>query len=206
MNKNTVIFKGVPNGLLIMLDQEISFEQLKTDFEEKIKQNKDFFAGANTSIAFKGRALSEDEELILLKIISKNSGLNISFIHSTDLENNKKTPLFNDKNSLTTYYKGSLRSGQKIDFAGSVVVIGDVNPGAKICAEGNIIVLGKLKGFAHAGCKGADNCFISALYLNPTQLIIKDIITVLPNDLAKNRGAEYAYIKDNQIFIAPLLS
>jgi len=40
----------------------------------------------------------------------------------------------------------TLRSGTRIDFAGHVVVMGDVNPGAEIVAEGNIIVWGRLRG------------------------------------------------------------
>ena len=44
--------------------------------------------------------------------------------------------------NLAKFHKGSLRSGQKIEFEGSVIVVGDVNPGAEIKAGGNIIVLG----------------------------------------------------------------
>ena len=32
--------------------------------------------------------------------------------------------------NLTKFHRGSLRNGQKIEFDGSVVVVGDVNPGA----------------------------------------------------------------------------
>ena len=38
-----------------------------------------------------------------------------------------------------------MRSGQKEEYAGSIVICGDVNAGAEIIAGGNIIVLGTLK-------------------------------------------------------------
>lgn len=216
MSENSVIFKGVPNGILIILDSQISFEDLKIALNKKVVQAKDFFEGANISITFKGRDLSENEELELLEVIAKKSGLEISFVNNATILNNNtpalkeepmlSPPILTAKNNITYYHKGSLRSGQRIDFAGSVIVIGDVNPGAQIFAEGNIIILGKLKGSAHAGCKGAEDCFISALHMNPIQLIIKDVIAFFPKDLEKERGPEFAYVKDEQIFVESLLN
>lgn len=222
MNENSVIFKGIPNGILIILDNQVSFEELKISLSKKVIQAKDFFEDANISITFKGRELSENEELELLEIISKESGLEISFVNNEATLNNEPkhklqentvpenaplTPhILTAKNNITYYHKGSLRSGQRIDFSGSVVIIGDVNPGSQILAEGNIIVLGKLKGSVHAGCKGANDCFVSALNMNPIQLIIKDIIAFFPEDLEKERGPEFAYVKDEQIFVEPLIN
>lgn len=74
------------------------------------------------------------------------------------------------QNCNAEFYKGNLRSGQVLECAASVTLIGDVNPGAKIISEGNIVVLGALKGNAHAGVSGNDNCFIFALDMSPIQL------------------------------------
>ncbi len=222
MKENSVIFKGIPDGIIIILDEKIPFCSLKEVFLKKVNQAKNFFEDANISITFKGRELSENEEMELLEIISNQSGLNISFLDNREnLNNTNKNTLEKHKeklieepkkeihslifnNNQTYYHKGSLRSGQRIDFSGSVVVIGDVNPGAQILAEGNVIILGKLKGFAHAGCKGAEDCFIAALHMKPTQLIIKESIIVFPEDLETERGPEYVYIKDGEIFVEGL--
>ena len=56
--------------------------------------------------------------------------------------------------SETTFHRGSLRSGQKLEIEGSVVILGDVNSGAEVIASENIVVLGSLRGLAHAGAKG----------------------------------------------------
>ncbi len=225
MNKNIVIFKGIPNGILIILDKEVSFEDIEVALLEKVKNAKSFFEDANISISFKGRYLSEDEEIKLLEIISKESGLDISFVNNSKIENTEEEATYpsssknkieqnsfipqnytlDAKNNFTHFHKGSLRSGQKMDFSGSVVIIGDVNPGGKIIAEGNVIVLGKLKGVVHAGCKGDKNCFISALHMMPTQLIIGDCLAYFPNDIKRDIIPEYAYVKDNQIFVEQLI-
>ena len=47
--------------------------------------------------------------------------------------------------SVTKIQNGSLRSGNKIEFEGSVVVLGDINAGAEVIAEEHIIVLRKHK-------------------------------------------------------------
>ncbi len=226
MNKNIVIFKGVQNGILIMLDSLATFEDIELALLEKVKNAKSFFQDANISITFKGRNLSEDEEGKLLKIISQESGLDISFVNNiptinvteeeevsstssvTNIEQNN--PIFQNyildsKNNLTHFHKGSIRSGQKIEFNGSVVIIGDVNPGGQIVAEGNVVVLGKLKGVIHAGCRGDKNCFISALHMMPSQLIIGDCLAYFPNDIKRDIMPEYAYVKDNQIFVEQLI-
>jgi len=58
---------------------------------------------------------------------------------------------------------------------------------------------------AHAGSKGDTSCFVSALVLQPTQLRIGKYITYIP---AQKRGEKkqpsYAYVKDDQVFVAPL--
>ena len=69
------------------------------------------------------------------------------------------------ENSNTKFLKGSIRSGQKIVFEGSLVIIGDVNGGAEIIAGENIVVIGNLRGLAHAGANGNKKALIAAISL-----------------------------------------
>jgi len=114
---------------------------------------------------------------------------------------------FNLAEHNVKFQQGSLRSGQIIRYRGSVVVMGDVNPGAEILAEGNVIVLGSLKGIVHAGCMGDYGCFICALNLMPSQIRIADKITYMPSENKDAWGGtpQYAFISDGQIYIAPLM-
>ncbi len=80
-------------------------------------------------------------------------------------------------NETALFLTKTLRSGTRIEFAGHVVVLGDVNPGAEIIAEGNVIVWGRVRGMVHAGSKGDRNAVICALDLSATQLRIADEIS-----------------------------
>jgi len=71
----------------------------------------------------------------------------------------------------------TLRSGTRIEFAGHIVVLGDVNPGAELVADGNVIIWGRLRGTVHAGAKGNRNAVVCALDLSPTQLRIAEEVS-----------------------------
>lgn len=224
---NSVIFKGRKNGITVVLDRSADFEAIKKTLYEKVRDAQGFFGNAKTAISFSGRTLDEEQETELLGIIAKTSALSISFVTNEGAEKiiapprethrempkegkrvsqrDQEKMLSADEN-MTVYHKGSLRSGQSIRFVGSVVVVGDINPGAEIVAEGNIIVLGSVKGLVHAGCSGNADCFVSALSLQPTQLRISDIITYIPKQISKKSKdiPSYAYLADGQIYVVPL--
>lgn len=75
----------------------------------------------------------------------------------------------------------TLRSGQRIRFAGNVVVLGDVNPGAEIVAGGDIVVMGTLRGVAHAGAAGDADAIVAAFRLQPTQIRVGGVIGRSPD-------------------------
>ncbi len=223
MNENTVIFKGTKNGITVVLDVNTDYEDIKKVLAVKTKEARSFFKDAKTAITFKGMSLSDEQENELLSIINDNTELNISFVINQEEPSisspkfTKKTPedeskldqliseaLTTAKKNLTTYHKGSVRSGQSIRFPGSIVVWGDVNPGGELIAEGNIIVLGMLKGLAHAGCTGSHDCFVAALNMRPTQLRIAELIACFPEEEI-TAAPQCAYIKDGQIYVEPLL-
>ena len=211
---NAVILKGRKDGITISLDPAITFVELKEHFKRRVRDTKQFFEGAKANVSFVGRDLSEKEEQALLDIIVEGTTLDVPFVYSQG-EVFKPVNSFFVKNTspshlahnvyATSYHQGGLRSGQSIRYNGSVVVVGDVNPGSEIVAEGHIIVLGILKGMVHAGCNGNEDCFVSGLVFLPTQLRIANIITHVPADKKKKIPA-CAYIQDGQVFIAPLMN
>jgi len=71
----------------------------------------------------------------------------------------------------------TVRSGTRIEYPGSIVIVGDVNAGAEVVAEGNVMVWGRVRGMIHAGVKGDRNAFICALDLSATQLRIADEVS-----------------------------
>jgi septum site-determining protein MinC len=102
--------------------------------------------------------------------------------------------------------KRSLRSGQKIRYAGDVVIYGDVNPGAEVIAGGTILIMGALKGLCHAGARGDDGALIIAFDFRPTQIRIGRKIAIPPsrdNRARKTYIPEIAWVRGGEILIEP---
>lgn len=100
------------------------------------------------------------------------------------------------------YLQITIRSGVEIRHPGSVIVLGDVNPGGSIVAAGDIIVLGRLRGFTHAGSEGNTQAVILALQMEPTQLRIADVVARAPEQILDEFYAEVAYVTPDGIRIA----
>lgn len=207
-NENYVLFKGTKDGITVMFDPEAPFDTLCDQLEKKVVEASKFFDHVKTAMAFKGRDFTAEEEETLLKIIAKHATMDVTFVKTENNELKELSELLAKEMSpsnLTKFHRGSLRNGQKIEFNGSVVVVGDVNPGAEIKAGGNIIVLGQLKGMAHAGCKGMTEAFVTAIFMAPVQLRIADIITRFPEENKKGpKPPEYAFVQNGQIFVMAL--
>lgn len=207
-NQNYVIFKGTKDGVTVLFDAEAPFDMLCEQLETKVEEAGKFFDNVKTAMAFKGRSFTEEEEDTLLKIIAKHTTMDITFVKTESNELKQLSELLEKElapYNMTKFHRGSLRNGQKIEFDGSVVVVGDVNPGAEIKAGGNIIVLGQLKGMAHAGCKGMTEAFVTAIFMAPVQLRIADIITRFPEENKKApKPPEYAFVQNGQIFVMAL--
>ena len=101
------------------------------------------------------------------------------------------------------YLQSTIRSGMEIRHAGTVIILGDVNPGGSLIAEGDIVVWGRLKGLAHAGAKGNRQCRIMTLHMEPTQLRIADKVARPPEHPPAEYLPEVAYIGAGGIRIAP---
>lgn len=206
--ENYVIFKGTKDGVTVLFDADAPFEELCQQLEKKVEEAGKFFDNVKTSLAFKGHSFTDEEEETLFQIITEHTSMQITFLKTENNELKQLSDLLEKEMSphnLTKFHKGSLRNGQKIEFDGSLVIVGDVNPGAEIKASGNIIVLGQLKGMAHAGCKGMTDAFIAAVYMAPVQLRIADIITRFPEENKKGpKPPEYAFIQQGQIFVMAL--
>lgn len=76
--------------------------------------------------------------------------------------------IISDETAL--FINKTLRSGTRVEFAGHIVVLGDVNPGAELVADGNVIVWGKLRGVVVGGAKGDEKAVVCALDLFPMRL------------------------------------
>ncbi len=100
------------------------------------------------------------------------------------------------------YLQTTVRSGVEIRHAGTVVILGDLNPGSSVVADGDILVWGRLRGVAHAGARGNTQCRIMALQMQPTQLRIADQVARAPETTPNQFYPEVAYVTSEGIWIS----
>ncbi len=210
--KNTVVMKGTRSGIILVLDDKISYDELKLDVAEKFRTSAEFLGAAQKAITFQGRRLTEAQKLELVDVIHRHCNLNIVCIMEDDpameqafRQSMERTLIEKEANS-GQFFKGSLRSGQVLDVETSIIIIGDVKPGAKVVSKGNIIILGALKGNAYAGADGNTNAFVVALDMQPIQIRIADTIARSPDKPERNhlKETKIAFWLEGNIYIEPL--
>lgn len=215
-----LIFKGIREGLLVTLPDG-EWPELEKSLLEQIDRQGDFLKGAHLTIDV-GNQVLKAAEIGQLRDVLSERGITLRAIlsHSPTTEMSAQnlglaTRLSKPKpdrqiHRLDTELSGdaavlvqrTLRSGHNIEFAGHVVVIGDVNPGAEIVAGGNVVVWGHLRGTVHAGADGDTEAVICALDLSPTQLRIADQISIAPPQRKKTHP-EVARLVDGQVVAEP---
>jgi septum site-determining protein MinC len=178
--KNTVVLKSFPNGISVILDESISYEQLLEDVAAKFNEADKFLKNASVVISFDGRELSSSQEMELLDVITNNSHLNVLCITGRDEEQSLKfakiqeSMTFHNEENFGQFYRGSLKGGQNIETEQSIIILGDVSRGSTIYSNKDIVVLGTLAGSAYAGAGGNSSHFIAALNMTPELLRIGD--------------------------------
>ena len=213
---NYVIIKGKNDRLVIALNPDVDFLDICDILKTKILEAKNFIGNSRMAIEFSGRTLTNDEENTLIGIITNNSNIVISYIFSKkekqeqEIDLESLNPLIEE--GKTHFFRGTLRSGAKIESDGNVVVLGDVNPSSIIKARGNVIVLGHLNGTVYAGLGGDDRAFIGAIHFNPIQLTIgmktiTDIQDEILDSTRVNKKGKFkvARIRNQEIVVEELI-
>ena len=216
MKQQTVVIKSNKYGITLFLDGKIPFQELLKDISEKFKTSSGFFQDAQMALAFEGRDLSQEEQLEVIRVVQENSSLEILCILEQDAlkESFMKQAVEERQQERSTnngrFYKGTLRSGQVLESETSIIILGDVNPGATVVSKGNVIVLGSLKGMVHAGAAGNDNTFVAALNMMPTQVRIADAIArsadgpIYTKAKEDAKGPMIAYAEEGNIYMEPI--
>lgn len=214
MKQQTVVIKSNKYGITLFLDRNIPFRELLADIAERFRASAEFFRDARMALAFDGRRLSREEQLEVIHVIQENSSLEILCVLEQDelkesfmkqvVEGRQGERDFN----TGRFYKGTLRSGQVLESETSIIILGDVNPGATIVSKGNVVVLGSLKGTIHAGAVGNEDAFVAALNMSPVQIRIADVIARSGDGPIHMKGAAtgpmIAYAEEGNIYMEPI--
>ena len=192
------------NLVIIKINSTADYEDIKNQMKKKVVQLKRIYKDEKTPIMITGKVLKNKEMDEIEEIIKEKIDVDIDFDMPKELglSNIKKAFIQEISVSETRFHKGSLRSGQKIEEEGSIVILGDVNSGAEVVAADNIVVLGTLRGLAHAGAKGNVNAIIAAGKLDTVQLRIANIVKEINRDEEPLHKETYIYIdKDTKKII-----
>ncbi|MEA4853445.1 MAG: septum site-determining protein MinC [Christensenella sp.] len=225
--QNIITIKGKEDGLEINLDEKSTYPVLREELMVKLKKNKDFFRNSDTKIVFRGKKISKAQQMELSRVFSMDYGIrDVSFgekegalkeaeltiEHAAAMPAHKPDDFFDEVDLVSNSYfdaqsifiNNTIRSGQRIECEGDIVVIGDVNPGAEVIAGGSIAVFGKLRGLAHAGCSGRTDVCVAAMNMCPKQLRVSGRVVTFPGAREDVQGAEIAELKDGKVVIRPV--
>ena len=196
--KSCINIYTTSNKVIIKIEQNALQKDIVLELQEKIKELKKMYKDDKTPILINGKVLKNKEMEEIQNIIKENIDVDIEFESPTTLglSGIKKTLNKEIAFSEIKFHRGSLRSGQKLEFEGSLVIIGDVNGGAEILASDNIIVLGILRGMAHAGAKGNKDAIIAASAIESPQIRISNIIKEIEKEEKNDKAKTYAYINE----------
>ena len=214
--KNAVIVKSFQNGISVYLDPELPFEDILNEIAFKFRESSHFFQDTKMAISLEGRALTDEEERLVLNTISSNSDLHIVCLIGKDEETNQnylkalqQLEYNNNQDNEGHFYRGTLKNGQILETESSIVVLGDVYPGSTIISTKDIIILGGLFGKAYAGGNGSEGHFVVALEMSPERLQVGDFKyksneRQMKWSIKPKIQPKIAYVKKNKVVMEPI--
>jgi len=213
-----VVIRGINGGIEIVIDLTAGFSGAIKHLRRKLAAAPDFFRDLTVKVkAFPPLGEKERKDLDMLF-----SQYGITWKEDALQQIEKPAPLQPtpsgrhaaadaETHAETLVIYKTLRGGQEIVFPGTVVVVGDVNPGARIVADGDVIITGACRGIVQAGAKGNRTARITAGRLLASQLRIAEVVARSPDNAsnASNFSAakfsETARIAEGIIIIEPAI-
>ena len=203
MRKNYVSINLRKDEIVIKLDENASQEQITTTLRKKLPELKKLYKDEKTPIRVTGKILKNREIDEIQELIKSKIDVEIDFDMSKSLGLSSIKRAFDKEIAVseTKFHRGSLRSGQKMETEGSLVIIGDVNSGAEVMASDNIVILGALRGLAHAGAKGNKQAIVAAGLFDAVQVRIANIVKEINRDEEPLHKQAYISVVDDKIII-----
>ena len=186
----------------IKINEGANYERIIETLNERLVELKKLYKEAKNPIRVTGKFLTDKEMEEIRDTIKKEIKVDVTFdnVNELGLSGIKKAYEQDVENSETYFFKGGMRSGQRIETEGSVVVLGDVNGGAEVIAGENIVVLGTLRGLAHAGAKVNKKAIIASHSIECPQLRIGNILKEIEKeDLEEQK--QFASVVDDKIVL-----
>jgi septum site-determining protein MinC len=176
---NNIRVSETADEVILNVNVIANLGEIMDEIESKIPKLKEICAEKELPIRITGRLFTDTEIDKVKKLILSNMAAEIKFDDISDilgLHAIKRTYKVDIDISETKFIQYSLRSGQKEEYPGSMVICGDVNSGAEVVAGGNIMIMGALRGLAHAGAHGNTLAMIAANSIDSTQIRIANLV------------------------------
>lgn len=201
--KNCVSINLKKNEIIIKLNDDVAQVEIVDNLKKKLPELKKLYKDEKTPITVTGKILKNREIDEIQELIKSKIDVEIDFDMPKSLGLSSIKKAFDKKIAVseTKFHRGSLRSGQRMESEGSLVIIGDVNSGAEVMASDNIIVLGALRGLAHAGAKGNKQAIIAAGLIDTVQIRIANIVKEIDRDDEAMHKQAYVSVIDDNIVI-----
>ena len=179
--------KGTSGSMLrCIISEELDAAEFKSRFEEMRAEGSTILPGSKVVLDFGDRALSEEMICSILANFVLPSGMEVASWITYDAVSQdilKRAGLSVSEPSAPVlptskpaarglFLMRSLRSGQRVEHAGDVIISGHVNDGAEVLASGNVTVLGRLSGLVHAGMEGDESACVVARSMETLQVRI----------------------------------
>jgi len=199
--RNPVGISMKKDEIVIRISEGAEYKEIIECMNKKIPALKKLYKTEKTPISVVGKVLKNKEIEEIKKVIQKEIDVEITFDSPKTLGLHGIRKVFEKdiENSETKFHKGSLRSGQKIEFEGSLVILGDVNSGAEVIAGENIVILGDLRGLAHAGAKGNKKAIIATHRIDCPQIRIANIVKEIEKEELAENTYQYAYVEQDEV-------
>ena len=176
---NNIKISQTIDEIILNVNVTADVDKVYEELKNKIIKLKEFYKSAKIPIRITGKLFTDNEIEKLREIINNEIDVEVNFDSPSDLlglHAIKKTFETETDISETKFIKTSIRSGQIEEYSGSIVIMGDVNPGGQVIAGGNIAIVGALRGLAHAGAGGNTKALITANYIDVTQVRIANLV------------------------------
>ena len=163
--------------IIIKIKDEAKFSDILKELKLKLPELKKFYKDETTPINVTGKVLKSKEMDEIKDLIEKSINVKVSFDSPRNLGLHAIKKSFKKEIGIseTKFFQSSLRSGQRIEFEGSIVVLG----------------------MAHAGARGNEKAIIAAHIIDSPQIRIADKIKERTREEVDMQAFSIAYI-DNQ--------
>ncbi len=214
-----VRIRGTKDGVTIALPDG-PWDRVLEELDEHLGKKPDFFRGGRVAVSVGERHL-DAEAIRRLGDVLTHYGMTLWEVWSAWERTQREVSSLGLETGLGDYRRegpttgdfppvlehakivyGPIRSGQHIQYPGSILVLGDVHPGAEVIGGGHIIVWGRLQGIAHAGAPDRSDVFVCALAFAPTQVRIGPLMAQ-GNTQEMPAIPEVARVEEGQIVVEP---